>query len=157
MAAGLLAVWSTIRLEMMRGSASTTSPGWMLARDGRTCVRGDDAIVRVRQNLLTGAGRSKRNAVTIGIVGSNGGICAGEQLAGGAVAFLAGCEVVVGAVDAAQTPGKFGVGKIGAQELLAARIRLGDLDLSEDEIEVAADHRDHSGSPWALSVKTRTG
>ena len=68
-----------------------------------------------------------------------------EQRVGGAELGLALHQVVVGAVDRAQAQGQ---GRVGDQLLQrrAGRVRLGDADLLEDELEIGTDELCHRSS-----------
>ena len=74
----------------------------------------------------------------------------GRELAvGGAPLLLAGQQVVVGAVDGAQAHGEVvgGHEAARAEQRLTGGMRLGDLDLLENELQIALDVTDHGKLP----------
>ena len=190
-AAGLLAVWSTIRLEMMRGLEIGDVPGldhaWVRTRVWRglsvlVLVEPVDAgLVTQRhagtwaihpRNEIRGTAARATDRNAIGVKRRSERLTARsrrvtrigptrEGIVGSAELLLARDQIVVGAVNPAKAPGQLRVRyecpkhrRVVDRVRVVTRISLGDLDLREDEIQVAADHRYHGYSPWAVSVKT---
>ena len=105
-------------------------------------VRRLDTVIVVGQN-----GSRPEGHQVVGFVQKDRRRCPRELLIGGTIGFLAGDQVVVAAVNAAQAPGQFRRGDQRPKDLLAACVRFSNLDLLKDEFQIRSVDRNHDVHP----------